>query len=75
MRPQRSVEVEVTRLETWAKGTGCGDVAFLKLDVQRAELDILEGAGDLLDGCLGLEAAVYPTLTEALSKLAHVAAE
>jgi FkbM family methyltransferase len=58
MRPQRSIEVEVTRLETWAKRAGCGDVAFLKLDVQGAELDILEGAGDLLDGCVGLEVEV-----------------
>ena len=58
MRPRRQVEVEVTRLATWSERTGCRDVAFMKLDVQGAELAILEGAGSLLDGCVGLEAEV-----------------
>ncbi len=58
MKPVRDVPVTLTRLDTWAKETGQGDVSFIKLDTQGTELDILRGAGALLDGCLALEIEV-----------------
>jgi FkbM family methyltransferase len=50
--------VVLTTLEEWARTEDVRDVAFIKLDTQGAELDILRGAGSLLDTCLGVEAEV-----------------
>jgi FkbM family methyltransferase len=53
-----TIEVELTTLEHWAKSESVDEVAFIKLDAQGSELDILEGAGTVLDRCLGLEVEV-----------------
>ncbi|MBK7400938.1 MAG: FkbM family methyltransferase [Myxococcales bacterium] len=58
MSPVSSLSVEVTTLAEWANERGSTDVAFMKLDVQGAELDVLRGAGATLDRCVGLELEV-----------------
>src|SRR5258707_15700586 len=58
MRPIGTRPVEVTSLERWAATDGLTGFEFLKLDTQGADLDILRGAGPLLDGCLGVEVEV-----------------
>ena len=52
------VAIELTRLDTWSRRESEPRLDFLKLDAQGAELDILTGAGDLLDNCVGVEAEV-----------------
>jgi len=54
----RTLEVPVRRVDTWAADADCRDIVFIKADVQGTELDVLRGAGALLDGCLGLELEV-----------------
>ncbi len=51
-------KIPITRLDTWAAATGVDRVDFIKIDTQGGELDVLLGAGDLLRGCLGIEAEV-----------------
>lgn len=58
MTPVKDVPVTLTRLDTWAASAGVTDVAFVKLDTQGTELDILRGAGALLDRALALEIEV-----------------
>ena len=58
MTPVRTETVPLSTLATWAAKTGENRLDFLKLDTQGAELDILQGAGSLLDTCLGVEAEV-----------------
>jgi FkbM family methyltransferase len=58
MSPDRVTTVPLARLASWAATAGVDRVDFIKLDTQGAELDILRGAGGLLDGCLGVEAEV-----------------
>lgn len=59
MTPVRTVTLDTTRLQDWAREDGCTDqIAFMKLDVQGYELNILQGAGPTLDRCLGLEVEV-----------------
>jgi FkbM family methyltransferase len=43
------VPVQVTTLDAWASGAGLGPTHVLKLDVQGAELDVLEGAVQRLE--------------------------
>lgn len=50
--------IQLTTLAEWAHAEDIREVAFLKLDTQGAELDILQGAGSVLDGCLGVEVEV-----------------
>jgi FkbM family methyltransferase len=58
MKPARDVPVTLTRLDTWARATGHHDVSVVKLDTQGTELDILKGAGALLDRVLAVECEV-----------------
>jgi len=58
MTPERLLPVPLTRMDSWAQGVGISRVDFLKLDTQGAELDILQGTGNLLDNCLGIEAEI-----------------
>jgi FkbM family methyltransferase len=43
-----AIEVRVTRLDSWAREQGIGDVDFIWADVQGAEADLIEGARDTL---------------------------
>lgn len=47
-------QIEVVTLEDWARQRDVGDVDFMKLNVQGGELEVLRGAGPMLDGVLGL---------------------
>src|SRR5207248_2510884 len=58
MEPAGTSEIPVARLATWAHQAGVDRVDFIKLDTQGSELDILQGAGFLLDDCLGLQLEV-----------------
>ncbi len=55
---ERTIEIDVGRLDEWSQQEGIQAIDFMKLDVQGAELDVLRGAGALLDGVLGFEAEV-----------------
>ncbi len=58
MAVEKTTEVRLTRLATWAKEQGISQVDFIKLDTQGSEFDILSGADALLDHVLGIEAEV-----------------
>jgi FkbM family methyltransferase len=58
MRQVSTRTVPVVSLASWARREGVPEVSFLKIDTQGSELDILHGAGALLDGCLGMEVEV-----------------
>jgi FkbM family methyltransferase len=48
------VRIETTTLADWAKQQGITDIDACKLNVQGAELDVLRGAGRLIDGPVSL---------------------
>jgi hypothetical protein len=52
--PVRTEDVAVVSLADWAASEGVTSVDFLKINVQGGELEILQGAGPLLDGLLGI---------------------
>lgn len=56
--PVRTVEARVTSLKRWAADAGIDEIDFMKLNVQGAELEILKGAGSLLDRTIGVQAEV-----------------
>lgn len=54
-----SVELETTKLDTFCKSEGIVQVDFIQMDVQGAELLVLEGASKLLEqGVLAIQAEV-----------------
>ncbi|MCG6534962.1 MAG: FkbM family methyltransferase, partial [Syntrophales bacterium LBB04] len=54
-----TVQVNTTSLGTWADKHSIKDIDFIKLDVQGAELEILQGAGNLLDSIIGMNIEVW----------------
>jgi FkbM family methyltransferase len=58
MSLDRVIAVPQLRLATWANEADIDRLDFIKLDTQGSELDILLGAGTLLDTCLGIEVEV-----------------
>jgi FkbM family methyltransferase len=52
--PVRTEELAVVSLADWAAREGVASVDFLKMNVQGGELEILRGAGSLLDRMLGV---------------------
>ncbi len=58
MAPARETLIPVKRMETWAAMSEVKRVDFIKIDTQGSELDVLQGANDLLDECIGVEAEV-----------------
>ncbi len=58
MTPQTTLDIELVRLDEWSRREGCGEISFIKLDVQGAELDVLEGADQVLESCVGLDLEV-----------------
>jgi len=58
MRTVRTARVPLVSIDAWADADGVRDVAFVKLDTQGSELDILRGAARVLDGCVALEVEV-----------------
>jgi len=57
-RLARTTTVELTTLEQWCADEGVDRIDVLKSDAQGAELDVLLGAGRLLDGVRALELEV-----------------
>lgn len=54
MMPDREVEVPVRSIATLAEVYGVARIDFMKLDIQGAELDVLQGGERLLEGTLGV---------------------
>jgi hypothetical protein len=52
--PTEEIPTAVTSLESWARENSIESIDFAKLNVQGGELEILRGAGALLDRSLGL---------------------
>jgi len=52
MRKTHSGTLDVTTLERFARAQGIAAVDFIKIDIQGAELEFLEGAGAILDSVL-----------------------
>lgn len=58
MTVDRTSSVPIRRLDGWASAECVDRIDFIKLDTQGSELDILRGAGALLQTCLGIEVEV-----------------
>ena len=54
VKPAGELHVETIRLDRFAAEHGIGPVDFIKVDVQGADLDVLKGAGDLLNAVSGV---------------------
>lgn len=52
--PTRHEAIQVISLADWSRDSGIDGIDFIKLNVQGGELEILSGAGPLLDTVLGL---------------------
>ncbi len=52
--PVRHESINVVSLADWSREADVGTVDFLKLNVQGGELEILQGAGPVLDNVLGI---------------------
>lgn len=53
-----TTQVEVVRLDEWARDNQVDQIDFLKIDTQGSELDVLKGCGDLLPGMRAIEVEV-----------------
>jgi FkbM family methyltransferase len=54
-----SVDLETTTLDAFCKAEGINQIDFLQIDVQGAELDVLEGASEILEqSVMGVQAEV-----------------
>jgi FkbM family methyltransferase len=58
MRGVGSSEIRLATLDDWTNIEEVAEVSFIKLDIQGAELDVLQGAARILGQCLGLETEV-----------------
>jgi FkbM family methyltransferase len=56
---KETIQVSTTSLNTWAHQHSIQDIDFIKLDVQGAELEILQGAGNLLNNVIGMNIEVW----------------
>lgn len=56
--PARSVEIETDTLDGFLDAQGIGEVDFLKVDTEGADLDVLKGACRTLEGVLGVHVEV-----------------
>jgi FkbM family methyltransferase len=52
------VQVPTISLNTWSEKYGIRDIDFIKLDIQGAELEVLQGGQNILSTVLGLEVEV-----------------
>jgi lipopolysaccharide transport system ATP-binding protein len=55
-------DIDVTTLNDWARDTGVARIDYIKLDTQGSELEILRGAGALLESirCIDVEVEFNP---------------
>jgi FkbM family methyltransferase len=58
-RVRTVIDVDTTSLDVWLETAGCGPVDAIKLDVQGAELEILQGARTALAGTRMILAEVH----------------
>lgn len=58
VKPKEVKEVETCSLAEWSKTYDIKDVDYIKVDVQGAELEILQGGQDILTSSLALEVEV-----------------
>lgn len=56
---KKTIQVNTTSLTTWANKYSIHDIDFIKLDIQGAELQLLKGAGHLLDNVIGMNIEVW----------------
>lgn len=56
---KETIQVNTTSLTTWANKYSINDIDFIKLDVQGAELEILKGAGNILNNVIGMNVEVW----------------
>jgi FkbM family methyltransferase len=59
--------IEIVDLDTWRTENGVGRFDFIKLNVQGAEKEIIEGAPETFDACMGIqtEVALAPVYKDA----------
>jgi hypothetical protein len=59
---ERISSVEVVALSDWAESEGLSSIDYIKIDTQGSELDILNGAGDLINSvrCIDIEVEFNP---------------
>jgi FkbM family methyltransferase len=56
--PTNTVEAKLTSIDHWAEEAGITKIDFMKLNVQGAELEILEGSESIIDGVIGIQVEV-----------------
>ncbi len=56
---KKIIKVDTTSLNDWANKYSIKDIDYIKLDVQGAELEILEGTGKIFDNVVGMNIEVW----------------